>query len=94
MKERLKNVLIEGLILDYDAAEIVSSNILDWVHSDIRALTCTVYILGKIVIAKFDGSDNLSISVTDGTNNVAGGAIIMPDANSYIVKFPLNSSCE
>jgi len=93
MKERLKNVLIEGLALDDDAAEIVSSNVSDWVHDEARTVTCTIHIPEKIAIAKLDGSDTLSVSVTDSTN-VAGAAIIKSGAKSYIVKFLLNGSCE
>ena len=93
MKVRLKNVLIEGLGLEDDAAEIVSSNVSDWAHDEARAVTCTIHVPEKVAIAKFEGSDTLSISVTDSTN-VAGAAIIKPGAKSYIVKFPLNGSCE
>lgn len=93
MKEQLKNVLIKNFALDDDAAEIVSIKVLDWVRDEARAVACTVRVSGKIAIAKFKGSDTLSISVTDSTN-VPGGAIVAPGAQSYIVEFPLSGSCE
>ena len=89
MRDKLKDVLIEGLGLENEAAEHVFTKVSDWIGDENRGVTCTVHIPEKVAIAKLEGSETLSLSVTESTN-VAGSAIIKPNSISYVVKFPLN----
>jgi hypothetical protein len=91
MKDRLKNFLIDRLALENKDAELVSTKVFDWIKDEDRIVTCVVHTSEKMVISKLEGSNTLILSITDSTN-VAGAAIVQPNAKSYFVEFSLNGS--